>query len=229
LCTAFANAQLVTLFDVLERRALDKATDGDGGDRHDAKDANADGDAGGAASEANSRRSAGTSVDSANSSSRGSDAGDSSERSGGSERARGGDGANGENSSDAEKSASSSSTEEGDAAYEHAELRAVKHTRLPMRDVWASFWRVATSRHEFVGPYDSAPFHLGSASAVLVIDKCGTMAEPMALPVRVLLPQYQRRRKVTDTSAAEPGDRIADFGVSLALHRPSTHGAPLAP
>jgi predicted secreted Zn-dependent protease len=49
------------------------------------------------------------------------------------------------------------------------------------------------------------------------------MAEPVALPVRVLLPQYARRRKTTtdiaaaaaspEAAAAAAIDRIADFGV----------------
>lgn len=229
---AAVNAQMVTLFDVLERNALDKAiervnslakghadsipTDGDAG---------GGGASGGASGEATSKRSDADASSSSDSADKMLDAGAMATNTSAAAAAAAENGAD-------DASGTDDGANGGDAAYEHAELLAVKHTLLPLRDVWRNFVVVATSRHEFIGPYDAASFTLGSASALLVIDKAGVMADPVARPVRVLLPQYVRRRKTTsdvaaaaaspDAAAAAAVDRIADFGIALTLHRPST-------
>jgi hypothetical protein len=226
------NAQLATLLDVLERTALDKAIErmhslnkahGDRGDNSNATDDAANNTISSNNSNSSSNNNSNETSNVAEATSKRSSVASDSDSAESSDNDTGGAGNNG-GGANGPTAAAGDDDSDADPAAEHADLLAVKHVALPLRDLWRSFLTVASSRHELVGPYDPASFALGSASALLVIDKAGVMADPVARPVRVLLPQYVRRRKASDTEAAPAaaGDRIADFGVALSLHRPST-------
>jgi len=125
------------------------------------------------------------------------------------------------------------------------DIEPVAYVSLRVSSIIRNVYRVARSRHPTLSPYDPAAFALGSATAMMFIDKPGVVAEPMALPQRVLLPQYRRKRannrqpqqqqqqqqqqtdddrdvQVADDVDVNNDKKAEAFGVGLALHRAST-------